>query len=177
MRGPIALAQIVAANAAPLFRTFDDLVAAAPEHLRATHAAYIENMESRGLGDLTPRQAEFVIAGHSQDRDSLEGYLLRTSPGSGLEAWTLYPIPDDLISPVSDRIIEAASEIAADVGGPAEAPEAWATRLIEAQRTHPLRMENGREVVVAGAFCQLTTLTRSDISTRILRRYQSVSQA
>ncbi|WP_146221825.1 hypothetical protein [Methylobacterium sp. B4] len=155
----------------PQFCTFDELVAVAPEHLRATHAAYIENMEARGLGALTPRQAEFVIAGHSQGRDSLEGYLLRTSPGSGLEAWTLYPIPDDLISPISDRIIEAASEIAADVGAPGEAPEAWAMRLVEAQRTHPLMMENGREVVVAGVFCQLTTLTRSDISTKILRRW------
>lgn len=72
---------------------------------------------------------------------------------------------------MSDGVVAAIGDIANDVGAPWQDPEAWALRLMEAQRAHKLPLENGHEVVAAGAFCQLTTLTRDSITTRVLKRW------
>ena len=71
-------------------------------------------------------------------------------------------------------MIEAIGQIAGDVGSPADAPEAWALRLMEAQRACPFEFENGRRIIAVGGFCQITTLTRDGVNTRIMQRWPDV---
>lgn len=172
IRGPVALIHAVTAGVAPSFRDFDAMIAAAPDSFRSIHAAYVKTMEAGGHSAFIPRAVEFVIGGYSNERRQVEAYLLSSGAQGGLKPWTICQVPDDIISPMSDGVAAAIGNIASEVGAPWQDPEAWALRLMEAQRAHKLPLENGHEVVAAGAFCQLTTLTRDGITTRVLKRWE-----
>lgn len=171
VRGPSMHVPSIVANVSANFTGFDALVAAAPGLFRGIHEQYREAMTARGMAGETVENAEFVIAGWSEERDRPEAYGVQSHSRDGLKAWTLYEVPEVSISPADPDLVARLGSL--DLEEVLFDPESLFLRIMECQRERPFEMESGGLAVAAGKFCQLTTLTRAGISTQILRRWSA----
>ncbi|MCJ2078785.1 hypothetical protein MKK68_24615 [Methylobacterium sp. E-016] len=171
VRGASAFVHMLGASISAHFLAFDDLLPEAPALFRGVRRQYRREMELRGLADIAPREAEFVIAGFSTARDRVEAYGMHSKAWNGGEPWALVPISEGALSPVDDQVMADFDAIVDRIGDPRLMPEAAAVQIMESQRSRPFVLEDGKKVVGVGGFCQLTTLTRAGITSRILKRW------
>ncbi|GJE72154.1 hypothetical protein [Methylorubrum podarium] len=169
VRGPSMHVPSIVANVSANFTGFDPLVAAAARLFRAIHEQYGAAMAAQDRAHEAHEDAEFVVAGWSEERDRPEAYGVHSHGRNGLKAWTLFEIPGLSISPSDPELIDRLDFL--NLETVLTNVEATALRIMELQRERPFEMESGRATVAAGAFCQLTTLTRSGVTTRILKRW------
>lgn len=151
--------------------SFDELAARVGSFCRGVARAYQAQAEAYGE-PVAFERANFIVAGWSEERQRLETYAVTSHDDGELRAWTpsLFVGSDALVSPLNAEISLALDAIEAELGDLAEQPEISAVRVMEAQRA--IRVEGFRDAP-AGVFCQLTTLTRAAITTRVLKRWPS----
>ena len=170
VRGPSMHVPSIVANVSANFTGFDQLAAAAPGLFRAIHEQYREAMAAQGRAHEAHDDAEFVVAGWSEERDRPEAYGVQSHGRNGLKPWTRYEIEGVSISP-GDSDLTACLDFL-NLETVLTDMESTALRIMELQRERQFEMDAGGTAVAAGAFCQLTSLTRAGISTKILRRWK-----
>lgn len=177
VRGAIELLSLAAEAATRGAQTFDALASRVGAFCKAVHQTAEAGAEAYGQPFPFTR-SDFLIAGWSEARGRLETYAVTSAADGEFEPWTarLYFGGDDtILSPYTDEVGAAVDAIEAELGGDLAAkPEAAALRVIEVQRA--LRLKDFADSP-CGVFCQLTTLTREGISTKILRRWPDAKAA
>ncbi|MCJ2032224.1 hypothetical protein MKK50_22935 [Methylobacterium sp. J-043] len=126
-------------------------------------------------GDKSPRRARFIIAGFSSEWDQLEACTISSFVWDSIPSWRLTKIENLLVTPSDANFQLKLGEIYAE--DLRKYPATLAVHVMETQRGHLFEhIEDGQPAqggdLAAGKFCQLTTLTRAGISTKILKRWQ-----
>jgi len=166
-RGIIGLLHLYAEQISKSFTTFDGLV----EGVTAEVWKVIEHSQGKFSPGILEAHFDLIIAGWSERRDRAEMYLLCNHDTYGIPAWELAQADDGYISPGSEELFARLRARGVDVFEKLD-PETDGLRIIEEQRgmTWP-PAAGGEPIRVVGGFCQLTTVRRDEITTRILKRW------
>lgn len=179
-RGSTMFPVSAAVNINSRFTSFDALLPEVPTLFRRISEQFEAQVRDMGYEDsLGGGGGEFMVAGWSDRRQRLEAYWMISDDrfGTGVEPWTLLPIQGLAFSPSTDAAMAQFRQVMADIGNVLEHPEEASLRFMEVQRGLSTEGLDGLSLVAAGEFCQLTTLRRDGISTKILKRWPARAAA
>lgn len=142
-----------------LFASFDEMVAGATAFMRSPPEPL-----ARILAMPVFKVQRVFLIGYSEEADSVCGFYLQSVDTPELPAWE--------ISPLSRAVSPPAPECEAKLR-----PEggliwpAFAIMMMEEQRGFVGDIGNGTEVRAVGGFCQMTVITRDEVTSGILLRW------
>jgi hypothetical protein len=149
------------------FGSYDGFRSGLVDHLKSIISATAHHWRAqRGLDCFN---MDIVVAGWSETSGP-DSYLLRTIEGTPTPAWQIIDTGNLLLTPSSDEIFQ-------DVGGPLADQSRTITdgELIAVAEKQRCYIEpygpNKIETSLVGGFLQITTITESEIATRIIHRW------
>lgn len=169
VRGPRDILWLAAEMLCREFHSFDDAV----ERM----AAVIKGRVEEGLAMEKPspilsEKFEIIVVGWSEARERFEAYELPNHDGTSLGGtWALQNVSEGLISPGDPGLLDRL-EGKVDLDALAD-PVTDGLEIMRQQRLCLGEYAGRNDVVAVGAFCQLTTVTREAMTTRILERWPS----
>jgi hypothetical protein len=147
------------------FATFDDLADGF-----AAMFLQITNIHAKVLGRADHPDMELIVGGWSSERDCAELYIIHNHDKSGLSAWTLTPVLSGYVSPCDEALIGRLRSDGIDIASDDFDASTDGLRVMQSQRDRKWDYGHGT-IMAVGGFCQLTTLTRNAITTKILHRW------
>ncbi len=166
-RGPSILTPLIAESLQHAFTTFDDAVEGLAEVVEDAVDTYGRALAMCSIG----ADFDLLVAGWSEARDCGEVYYLSSIDRPGVPAWTVSKCGPVVISPNDDAMTARLQRHGAALDLNRRDPLDVALLIMDEQRKVKGLQGGDEEVHGVGAFCQVTTVTRDGISSRILRRW------
>ena len=164
-RGPDMFAGLLAVALGPLQGTFDDLATAFPEAFRQAHAAMLAAIKVGHAVFGDPGQVDAVLVGLSE-RHGFIAYTVASYHDGEVPAFTANPLqpetPLAYSSPFDERMIARLASRGVDV---------WTREVTVEKHGLELMREQRASTDIVGGFCQLTSVLRGGIFTRILEEW------
>lgn len=163
---PALLGALLSANAT----SFDDGRGRAVDVLRSGVKTFGPIFQRDGRD----ADIEIFVAGWSSN-DGPDGYLITNhAKYPGIEPWTVTSLGASSFAPGDDAL---RAEIAAFGSADNFDLAVNGLEIMEKQRQIPVEIIAGKPTCIVGGFCQLTTITERQITTRILRSWDSPAVA
>ncbi len=167
-RGPGAFHSVLGVHLASVSGSFEDLVAAFPNACRQAHDSLMQAF-SDGL-ELTrnPHDVDAVLVGYSQSLGFCS-FLTASIPIDGAPAWSTSP----MVREAGDAALQYVTPAAEDMEGRlrAKGVNLWDGEVdVSAHGLAVMRDQRDHQPQVGG-FCQLTSVTRAGVSSRVLERW------
>lgn len=167
-RAPSLFLSLIGQELGSRFESFDALVQHGVEAVRVHVDACAAVFEQCILGS----DFDLVIAGFSEKRDRGETYTITSRERASSSAWTMNHCGPEFVSPYNAELQERLNSLAKSPLHPGSDPVALGLAVMEEQRGMRGEQAAGHPPAAGvGGFCQLTTITREAIQTRILRRW------
>lgn len=166
-RGPSILTPLIAESLQHAFTTFDEAVEGMAAVVEDAVEVYGTTLAMCSIGT----DFDLLVAGWSEARDCGEVYYLSSIDRPGVPAWTVSKCGPMVISPNDDAMTARLQRHGAALDLNRRDPLDVALLIMEEQRKVKGLQGGDEEVHGVGAFCQVTTVTRDGISSRILRRW------
>lgn len=142
-----------------LFASFDEMVAGAAAFMRNPPEAL-----ARILAMPVFKIERVFLIGYSEEAGSVRGFYLQSVDAPGLPAWETSPFSRAVSPPAPE-----CESILRPEGGLIY-PQ-FAIKMMEEQRRFTGDIGNGTVVRAVGGFCQMTVVTRDEITSGILARW------
>lgn len=167
-RGPSLFLPLVAQHLGSRFDSFDALVRGAPEAVREAEENFGPIFEHCMLGS----GFDLVLVGWSEARDRGETYSLTSIERPSQPPWVMRDMGNLMLSPFDADLEPRVAALGRSGRVNMEDPVALGIAIMEEQRgVKAVQAPGYAPAGGVGGICQMTTLTRDTIETRVVHRW------
>lgn len=172
-RGPAAFHSVLAVHLANISGSFEDLVASFPDACRRAHESVIQALSGGLHVTKNPHDVDAVLVGYSESLGFC-CFLVASIDTDGSPAWAMR----GQVREEGDAALQYVTPAAEDMEGRLRAKgiSLWAGTVDVPRHGLAVMRDQREHQPQVGGFCQLTSVTKEGVISRVLERWPAKTQ-